>query len=146
MKVYFVLFLVTLLVIFHTPSFSIAEEYKVGQVWAYHTRKGEENSKVTIVKIDDSKDFGKIYHISVAGLNMKTNKGIQHELQHSPVSNKTLDASVTKLIETKETLPDFTQGYNAWKEAFDAGKAGVFDVPVAEIITTIESFFNKGGA
>jgi hypothetical protein len=41
------------------------EKFKVGDVWEYATRKGEEYSRVTIVKIENSPELGPIVHVAV---------------------------------------------------------------------------------
>ena len=118
-----------------------ARDYRVGQVWEYKTRSGEENSHVTIARIDTEKGYGNIYHIYVDHLRIKnprTKTGFQAELPHSPVDQETLDKSVTKLVRTDAAIPDISQGYEAWREPFEQGHAGVFNISVAEIISLIE--------
>ena len=122
------------------------EKYKEGQVWSYKTRENESNSKIYIVKIEYNKTIGKIYHIYIDNLNIKNpyqKSKIQNNLSHSPVSEKTLDDSVIKIVTAKyENNIDISDGYVAWKEAFDDGKAGVFTIPVNEIIQCIEHVAN----
>lgn len=120
--------------------------YEVGQVWAYKTRPGEEASRIYIAKIDEDATLGKIFHIYVDGLrikNRRTDSGFQTALPHSPVDESTLDASVTNLVETVEDLPDISEGYAYWKDAYDSGQGGVFNIPVAQIIEYIESIINQ---
>jgi len=64
-------------------------------------------------------------------------------LHHSPVDKSTLDASVTNLIDAVNDVPDVSAGYKVWKEAFDSGRGGVFNIPVATIIESIESIVNQ---
>jgi hypothetical protein len=122
------------------------EKYKEGQVWSYKTRENESNSKIYIVKIEYNKTIGKIYHIYIDNLNIKNpyqKSKIQNNLSHSPVSEKTLDDSVIKIVTAKyENNINISDGYVAWKEAFDDGKAGVFTIPVNEIIQCIEDVAN----
>ena len=122
------------------------EKYKEGQVWSYKTRENESNSKLYIVKIEYNKTIGKIYHIYIDNLNIKNpyqKSKIQNNLSHSPVSEKTLDDSVIKIVTAKyENNINISDGYVAWKEAFDDGKAGVFTIPVNEIIQCIEDVAN----
>lgn len=122
------------------------EKYKEGQVWSYKTRENESNSKIYIVKIEYNKTIGKIYHIYIDNLNIKNpyqKSKIQNNLSHAPVSEKTLDDSVIKIVTAKyENNIDISDGYVAWKEAFDDGKAGVFTIPVNEIIQCIEDVAN----
>lgn len=125
-----------------SPATATAE-YAVGQVWNYKTRKGEEDSKIVIAKIDENEKLGRIYHLYIEGIKLKTPNGIQNNLPHSPVSKKTLDASVKTLVETRQSVPDITEGYNTWKQAFYSGQGGVFDIPVAKIIEYVESVVNQ---
>ena len=122
------------------------EKYKEGQVWSYKTRENESNSKIYIVKIEYNKTIGKIYHIYIDNLNIKNpyqKSKIQNNLSHSPVSEKTLDDSVIKIVTAKyENNINISDGYVAWKEAFDDGKAGVVTIPVNEIIQCIEDVAN----
>jgi hypothetical protein len=124
----------------------IAADYRQGQVWKYKTRKGEENSLLYIVRIDSVEDFGSIYHIYLDGLrirNIHLEGGYQSILQHSPVDKATLDASVTELVSDCGDIPDISASYAAWREPFDAGEAGVFNIPVDMIIECIEQAANS---
>ena len=117
-------------------------KYKIGQVWNYKTRDNEEGSRIFIVRADPNEKLGTIYHIYIDGLKVKNphiDSGIQDDLPHSPVSEKTLDESVTTLaIENSTDLPDVSEGYQTWKEAFDKGEGGVFTIPANQIIQYIE--------
>ena len=83
-----------------------------------------------------------IYHIYIDGLKIKNpniDSGVQDHLPHSPVSEKTLEESVTTLaIESTLDLPDVSEGYQTWKDAFDKGQAGAFTIPVSQVIQYIE--------
>jgi len=50
---------------------------------------------------------------------------------------------VTKLIETAKRLPDYEDGYDEWRKAFDKGKAGVFTITVKESIDVMEKTLNQ---
>ncbi len=123
-----------------------AAEYAEGQVWKYQTRKGEENSLLYIVRIDEEKGYGKIYHIYSDGLKIKNpyiSSGVQGQLPHAPVDEQTLDESVTQLVGSKKEMPDISQGNKNWREPFDKGKAGVFNIPVGKIVQYIEDVVNQ---
>ena len=85
-------------------------KYAEGQVWNYKTREGEEESRLYIVKVESDEMLGWIFHIFVDGLEIKNPHlagGVQSVLPHSPVSEVTLDKSVTSLLtESVETMPD----------------------------------------
>lgn len=121
--------------------------YEVGQVWSYRTRPEEPQSRLYIVRITDSDKLGSIYNIFLDGLFLKNPSikgGVQDVLPHSPVSAETLDLSVTNLIETQlSELPEISEGYQLWREAFDRGEAGVFTIPVKQIIQYLEDIVNE---
>lgn len=127
-------------------GFANAAEYSEGQVWSYKTRAGEENSTVLINKIEADEKFGRIYHISVSDVRVKNPRiagGLSKELPHFPVSEETMEKSLVKLIDKRSPNPDFIEGYNTWKAAFDAGKAGIFTIPISEIVAFVEEAINK---
>lgn len=118
-----------------------AQPYRAGQVWEYHTRPGEAGSLLKIVKVDVDPQLGEIFHLRVIGvkvMNPNTPGKLSTELPHVPVSRKTLDSSVTRLSHATAAFPDYREGYAAWKRACDAGGAGMFTIPVAEITSVVE--------
>lgn len=121
-------------------------KYDIGQIWEYQSRSGEEVSHIYIVRIDDHERLGKLYHIYIDGVQVKNpyiERGVQNIIPHIPVEERTLDESLTRLIEITEVLPDPSNGYNVWKQAFDSGEGGVFNIPVKQIIQYIEDATNN---
>jgi len=129
---------------FAVPAQAI--DFQVGQVWSYETRQGEEASKVYIAKIDRDIGTRTIYHIYVDGLHLKNpmmEGGEQDSLTHVPVSRQALEASVTGEPDFRTTIPNIAEGYVIWREAFLQGQAGVFTMPVNQVVQHIEDAFNK---
>lgn len=126
----------------HLPGPATGGKYQVGQVWNYHARSGEAGSRLYIVRIEPHGKVGMIHHIHVDGLDIRnplSPSGNQDCLPHAPVSARTLDESVTTMaIGHAWDMPDISEGYAVWREAFDQGEGGVFTIPVAEIIQHIE--------
>jgi hypothetical protein len=115
--------------------------YQPSQIWSYHTRPGEEDSRLTILQIDA---FGteRIVHIRVDGFSFPGPKGKPiHTIPHMPVFEEAIDRSVVSLLETGAPLPEYQEGYNLWREAFDQGAAGAFRITVAEAIEAIAGVF-----
>jgi hypothetical protein len=102
--------------------------YQEGQVWEYRTRPGEEGSLLKIQAVEDWPGGGKVYHISVIGLRMGGGPG--NEIGHLPVSELTLNASVTRLSPSTAAFPEVDEGLAMWREA----QGGVFDIALAEIV------------
>lgn len=121
-------------------------QYAEGQVWTFRARAGEEGATLLINRIEQHPRFGAIYHISVFGVrldNPRAPGGATTELPHFPVSRETLDKSCLELQGVREPNPEYLRGYGEWREVFDAGRAGVFDIPVAEIVDIVQSAITK---
>ena len=124
-------------------------KYTVGQVWNYKTRKGEENSTLKILKIEKHSETEKVIHISVSRLRMKdpaSPEGFAQTLSHIPISEEALNKSVTKLQNETRKMPDSIEmdGYSYWKKEFDSGNAGIFSIPVVEIVSLMEESIVSG--
>lgn len=122
-------------------------KYKVGQEWNYKTRKGEENSTLKILKLEEYPTHGRVIHISIVGLkviNPDSKEGFANEFTHIPISEKALDESVTELKNEKVKIPEFIEGYAYWKKEFDQGVAGVFSISVSEIVDLMEESIITG--
>lgn len=119
--------------------------FSPGQNWKYNTRPGEEQSTLTILKIepDQNPKIKSIVHIAVHGVRIVGRDGnVQSELPHMPISELALRTSVKEMVgSTPVTLPE---GYSLWKSAFDSGKAGTFSIPVSECVATVETGLQKG--
>ncbi len=140
-----VLFLSALTLLF-AMSDALAQAFKEGQVWSYRARPNEHGSTLLINKVESDAKLGSIFHISVSGVKVKNRHasgGVTQELPHFPVSKKTLEDSVLKLVGTADPNPGYREGYATWKQAFDAGSAGIFTISVAEIVGFIEKTVNQ---
>ncbi|MDR3025892.1 hypothetical protein [Chryseobacterium sp.] len=132
-------------------SFSCTKkvEYSVGQEWNYKTRPTEKNSTLTILKIEEYPETGKVIHISISGLKIKdttSTTGIADKFTHIPISEEALDKSVTNLKSETGKKPDSLEmdGYSYWKKEFDKGDAGIFTIPVSEIVGKMEKSIVAG--
>jgi hypothetical protein len=110
--------------------------YAEGQVWEYKTRVGDEASLLKIQRIEPNPAFiksGSVYHISVVGFRFQNPKMIP-VLPHAPVTEETLDASVTTLSQRNPEFPSVDPGITEWRQA----NGGVFTISVAEIIEILD--------
>lgn len=125
-----------------TPKSAAESKYKVGQVWSYKTRSGEEKSYFIVLRVEDDAKLGKIVHIAVRGLRMKNPRspdGISDEVNHMPFSEEAINKSALTLLKVKTDLPDYEEGYQMWREAFDAGNAGIYTITLAEAVRVMEA-------
>lgn len=133
-----------LLALFMTTA--TAQQFTEGQVWEYSPRPNEKGSTLLINKVESDPKLGAIFHISVRAVKVKNNRapsGVTTELSHFPVSGKTLQVSVTKLLRKELPNPAYLEGYATWRKAFKEGDAGVFTISVAEIVEFIEKAINQ---
>lgn len=124
-----------------TNEKSNEEKFIPGQVWHYDTRPGEENSTLTILKIDSFPEDGKVAHIRLDDINVKNPNipdGFAHEAEHLPMKWASLDSSVTTMISEGNTVPPFMSGYKLWRAAYDKDSAGVFNVNVKVTVQYLE--------
>jgi hypothetical protein len=123
----------------------LTTRYEQGQVWQYNSRPEDENSVLIVVATEAHEKYGVIVSVTVVGLQMRSThheKGYIEHVSHLPLAEKALDESVTECLGYADELPPFEEGYNAWKEAFDAGNAGIFTIPVAEVVQAMEAAMN----
>ncbi len=111
----------------------------------YTARPQEPKSTLTILKIEAHSKLGTIVHISVSDVVIPSpdSDTPRDSIGHMPIDAGILEFSVTELVRQSVPLPDFTEGYEIWREAFDQGQAGVFDLPVSECVGFMEEVLGK---
>jgi hypothetical protein len=123
-----------------------ANDYAAGQVWTYHVNPGDEGSTLQINKVEQDPKLGAIFHISVFGLhiaNPRVAGGILTALPHLPVSKTTLDKSVVSLSHAAARPVAYEEGYAHWRQEFDAGRADVYTISVAEIVALAQKMMSQ---
>ncbi|PFH10091.1 hypothetical protein BCF11_2500 [Collimonas sp. PA-H2] len=120
-------------------AFANASNLQEGQVWAYTTRPDESDSTLTVLKIEQYKDLGQVIHVRIDGIRMRNPlKGnIVTDIPHLPFRSAAIQRSVTKLLRRSSSVPNFKEGYDTWREAYDAGKAGAFETDVAATLNAM---------
>lgn len=104
-------------------------KFQAGQVWAFKTPDGQPNAKLTVLQVEDGGKIGTIVHIAISGVAFGDG---QTTISHLPFAESAVEQSVTSLDRESGPVPDFSEGYQLWREAWEAGKGGVFTIPVAE--------------
>ncbi|UPG86465.1 hypothetical protein L2Y94_03640 [Luteibacter aegosomatis] len=123
-------------------------DYAPGQSWTYRTRPGEEDSRLMIRKIDVEPEDGEVFHVSLPGVKLRNHRvpgGIQPAMHHAAVSRSTLDKSVLDAAGTADADESWRDGYAVWRQAYDNGDAGVFDLEVKDILGYIEMVVAASG-
>jgi hypothetical protein len=128
-------------VLWSIAAFSASKDLKVGDIWAYKNRPGEDGSTLTILKIEHYPKLGKVVHIRVNGFRMinPVTGNEFNDMPHLPFQAKALERSITHRIGETAEIPDFNQGYAAWRAAFDEGRAGAFKITVRQTLDGLVS-------
>src|SRR5215203_5685517 len=106
----------------------VTTTFAEGQLWRYKTRKGEESSRLIVLKVEEHPTFGSLVHITVDGLAVQspgTLDGISNSIEHLPFAQAALAESVTELESGGNVIPPFEEGYGMWCEACEDGEGGV---------------------
>lgn len=117
--------------------------YKPGQVWSYKTRPGEEESTITILRVETTPKLGTIVHVQIQKWkleNCKGNKG-DSTMDHAPFSKAAIDKSVVKLLRTEKDIPDFDEGYKDWLSHC----GGVYTMSVADALSLTNKRMKEAG-
>jgi len=122
----------------------MSKQFAEGQVWTYKTRPNEQDSRITVVRVDaDDPEFGNIIHIYVSSLdipNASAAGGRTTFVNHMPYEEEALKAAVLDLQSNDQPLPEgFEDGYRLWREAFENSEAGVFNIPVSDAIEFVQA-------
>ena len=121
-------------------------KFHVGDIWQYKTRPGEERSRITILRIENSPSVGIIVHVAVDNLTWQgcQNKPFGQCISHMPFARSAIEASVTKRIASAHDLPNFEEGYWEWREAFFKQHAGVYVITVKDAVSVAEKTWRSG--
>jgi hypothetical protein len=122
------------------PVETTESEFRPGQEWAYRTRPGEESSTLTILRVERAPELGAIVHVAIEGLAIRNPANPAQPIRsigHLPMSEAAVQQSVTRKLRDDAPLPDFEEGYQMWRRAYDSGKGGIFSIPVAEAVATV---------
>jgi hypothetical protein len=117
-------------------------KFHVGQVWRYKTRPNEEQATLTILRIESLPKPGVIIHVRVDDIRLRNCTGgpEPNSIAHMPFARDAIERSVVKLAKEGGAVPEFQDGYDAWRRAC----GGVYTITVAEAIEANEKTFNAG--
>jgi hypothetical protein len=123
-------------------------DYAVGQSWTYRTRPGEEASRVAIRRIDIEPEDGEVFHVSILDVKLRNHRvpgGQQQAMNHAAVSRAALDGSLLAFDGEADANESWRDGFAVWRQAYDNGDAGIFEIPLTEILGYIEMVVAASG-
>ncbi len=131
-----------------TPTGTGGPRYQAGQVWTYHTRPGEEASRLVLLKVDPHETLGHIIHVRVEGVSFAVANAPSLEtgvIPFLPFTEEAINRSVINLITSRPELPDFTDEYERWSQAAldDSHPPPTINIPIIEKINEIEKLHAK---
>lgn len=126
-----------------TPTVVDDPTYKPGQVWSYKTRPGDEESTLTILKVETTPKLGTIVHVQIQKWRLQNCKGNTGDstMDHAPFSRAAIDKSVVKLLRTEKDLPDYEEGYKDWLSHC----GGIYTMSVADALTLTNKRMKEAG-
>lgn len=118
-------------------------EFATGQVWHYHSRPQDVGSRIIIGLLETDPRLGQLVHIQVTGVVASgplSDSPSRRVISHLPISAEALSHSVTDLDSAAiPNLSGLREGYERWRADFDRGEAGIFTIPVREIVEIFEA-------
>ena len=124
----------------------VSTSYAIGQRWRCLGRHAAETPVLTINRIDQHPLGGEILHVSVTNAHIRhpgLRNGVITTFAHLPIIGQVLERSEAELVGQGMPDPAYLDGYHQWKQAFDAGHAGSYGIPLAEILDLIEMMLAK---
>ncbi len=118
-------------------------KFSGGQVWAFETPADQPDAKVTVLRVEDGGPaLGTIVHIAVSPVTLA---GRGTTIGHLPFTESAMEQSVTELESESQPIEESAlEGYRGWRQAFDAGEAGVFTLSVAEAVGAVLTTVRDG--
>lgn len=113
-----------------------ASKFQAGQVWAFTPPTNQPNARLTVLQVESGDKLGTIVHIAISGVSYGDG---QTRIQHLPFAESAVERSITTLERESGPVPDYADGYQQWRQAFDAGKGGIFSITVAEAYDAVTS-------
>jgi len=128
------------------PGMAESDHFRAEEVWSYKARAGEESSRVAIGRIDSLPGDTIAVHVKIVGLRLRNSNapaGITTVMGHAPILESALLASVLERVDEEVDLDGFDEGYKTWLAAYLEGEAGLFSMPLAEIVSSIEATLSR---
>ena len=124
------------------PERASDPEFHEGQVWSYKPRVGEGCFTVTVLRVENVGKIGVVIHVRIDGIRFGNCTGgpAPTSIAHAPFAKAALAQSVTRLLKTLPTMPDYMNGYKEWV----AHCGGAYTISVAEMVKLDDRTFSAG--
>jgi len=106
---------------------------EAGTVYAFDRDGHDEPCTVTILKVETLRDVD-IVHASIYGF--KDKHGKPRTAGHLPFAAEVIEQAEIRFLARRD-VPEFEDGYQTWRSAFDEGKAGVFTIGLNEVVDVL---------
>jgi hypothetical protein len=129
--------LVSVLVFFLPTVLAVADDkptFAPNQEWSYHARPQDADSTIVIGLIQDHPKMGRVIHVTVRRVNVRTAQLTLTEIGHLPISEAALAASVIELKGVVDAPQSVALGIKEWERA----KGGVFTISIAQAVDYME--------
>jgi hypothetical protein len=114
---------------------------RAGEAWRFRGGPGQDGAVLTVLRVERFGDRVFV-HVRLDGVRIVHAGGIATWVAHLPFDEAAIRESVTSRVDEGIDTSGLLEGYAAWREAFDAGQAGAFSIPVAEAIGVVERMLN----
>jgi hypothetical protein len=122
-----------------------AETLATGQVWTF-SDAATADARIIIGDVetiwDDKETAVSVSVVRLQKVRLPNGELGGDEIFHLPFAKDELTKHLIKKSDEKLTAPEgyvegYVEGYGVWKAAIDAGEAGVFTIPPAEVIDIV---------
>jgi hypothetical protein len=118
-----------------------AETLATGQVWTF-SDAATADARIIIGDVetiwDDKETAVSVSVVRLQKVRLPNGELGGDEIFHLPFAKDELTKHLIKKSDEKLTAPEgYVEGYGVWNAAIDAGEAGVFTIPPAEVIDIV---------
>lgn len=118
--------------------------FEPGQVWTYKVRAGDEASRAIVLQVDEATPVGAVVHFCLTKLRglAVSGSGDPGDIGFLPLKLAIATQCVIALESHVTELPhaeDFAEAYAEWLPALHDGEAGAWEIPLAEVVSTVAS-------
>lgn len=92
---------------------------------------------VIIGRIDDDTRAGSVVSVSIADITPPALHGYLNRLLHLPFEREAFELSALDAIGDRPLPQGFADAYEQWRQPFDRGEAGIFTLPVEEVLPVL---------